>query len=218
MDYNEQLDQIEWKDKRNLILARDNFECKKCNVKRSDFLGLDYKFGILTYDEFLNQGYHVVGSLDKTSVQITKDGNKIDFINLIDEKVLFEYQNLCFAKKWTEGENKFVFASFKLVCFLEKTLDESKFFDLNIHHRYYIREKKAWEYDDEVFLTLCVDCHKLEHETNSITILDENKNIISHTMVCDRCKGKGVLPEYKYYKNGICFKCNGSGDVFESEI
>ena len=28
---------------------------------------------------------------------------------------------------------------------------------------------------------------------------------------CDRCSGKGYIPEYKKIQNGICFKCKGYG-------
>ena len=27
--------------------------------------------------------------------------------------------------------------------------------------------------------------------------------------ICDRCDGKGRLPENKHVENGICFKCRG---------
>jgi hypothetical protein len=30
---------------------------------------------------------------------------------------------------------------------------------LHVHHRYYLRGKKPWEYDDDALTTLCEDCH-----------------------------------------------------------
>ncbi len=30
---------------------------------------------------------------------------------------------------------------------------------LNVHHRYYLRGHKPWEYDDDCLVTLCQDCH-----------------------------------------------------------
>jgi hypothetical protein len=28
---------------------------------------------------------------------------------------------------------------------------------------------------------------------------------------CGKCSGKGVIPAFHYYANGICFDCGGSG-------
>ncbi|MBA7475647.1 hypothetical protein ES707_11019 [subsurface metagenome] len=33
---------------------------------------------------------------------------------------------------------------------------------LNVHHRYYIQNKKAWAYPDNLLITLCEECHKYE--------------------------------------------------------
>jgi hypothetical protein len=35
---------------------------------------------------------------------------------------------------------------------------------LNVHHRYYSKGCKPWEYPDEVFLCLCEQCHKDWHD------------------------------------------------------
>lgn len=35
---------------------------------------------------------------------------------------------------------------------------------LNVHHKHYESGKLAWEYPDEVLVTLCRDCHENEHE------------------------------------------------------
>jgi DNA-binding transcriptional ArsR family regulator len=34
---------------------------------------------------------------------------------------------------------------------------------LNVHHTYYARGKKPWEYPDTALLTLCEACHRKEH-------------------------------------------------------
>lgn len=55
---------------------------------------------------------------------------------------------------------------------------------LHIHHRFYIKGRKAWEYDNDVFQVLCENCHKSKHETKPtreipklyqeiLTLLDE---------------------------------------------
>jgi len=38
--------------------------------------------------------------------------------------------------------------------------------ELQVHHRYYEKDKLAWEYDDNCFITLCKDCHKSETKEN----------------------------------------------------
>ena len=37
---------------------------------------------------------------------------------------------------------------------------------LHIHHRYYIKDREPWDYEDEAFATLCEDCH--DDESRSI--------------------------------------------------
>ena len=36
---------------------------------------------------------------------------------------------------------------------------------LNVHHKYYDKDKKPWEYPDKSLVTLCKDCHIMEHES-----------------------------------------------------
>lgn len=31
---------------------------------------------------------------------------------------------------------------------------------LNVHHRYYISRRDPWDYEDDVFMTLCEPCHE----------------------------------------------------------
>ena len=81
MNYSEQLQQEEWKQKRYEILERDHFECQVCHVKRSDFLGLSFEFGIVNYTDFLILGYIVKRTgKNSESIEITKNGNKINCI------------------------------------------------------------------------------------------------------------------------------------------
>lgn len=35
---------------------------------------------------------------------------------------------------------------------------------LNVHHSYYEKGRKPWEYPDESLSTLCEDCHRIRHE------------------------------------------------------
>ncbi|WP_035694866.1 hypothetical protein [Flavobacterium soli] len=83
---------------------------------------------------------------------------------------------------------------------------------LHVHHKYYILNKLPWEYENNALITLCDLCHKKIHETQIIPIyLDESKSTILELNLCNNCNGIGYLSQYKYYQNGICFKCYGTG-------
>ena len=82
---------------------------------------------------------------------------------------------------------------------------------LNVHHRYYINGKNPWEYDNDALITLCQDCHCLEHKYTHTPVYRDlyNKQVLRYTEICDRCGGSGYLPQYRHVEGGICFKCWG---------
>lgn len=47
---------------------------------------------------------------------------------------------------------------------------------LHVHHRYYTRGLEPWEYPDQVYRTLCEDCHSLIHL--KLTPLEETLLVI----------------------------------------
>ena len=90
------------------------------------------------------------------------------------------------------------------------------FATLHVHHRYYIEDRCPWEYDDDALITLCSDCHSETHNTETTPLFSETGSVLySDLPICDRCGGRGELPQYKYYMNGICFKCHGAGVIFK---
>lgn len=84
---------------------------------------------------------------------------------------------------------------------------------LNIHHTYYIKGYKPWEYDSGALVTLCTNCHKKRHENSSVPYYNHEMMLIGNLNVCDRCGGRGYLPQYSHVENGICFKCGGEGVI-----
>ncbi|MBR9847434.1 MAG: hypothetical protein GYB35_15605, partial [Algicola sp.] len=83
---------------------------------------------------------------------------------------------------------------------------------LNVHHEYYIKGKKPWEYELDALTTLCSNCHKEVHEKEIIRIYDNDSKLNSVPFKnCWKCNGTGRLPEYHYYFGGICFACDGKG-------
>lgn len=83
---------------------------------------------------------------------------------------------------------------------------------LNVHHKYYIFGKNAWEYGDDLLITLCDRCHYQIHKCSNVEIYTY-KNGLQVAMKytpCKRCGGVGYFPEYKKVENGICFRCRGN--------
>lgn len=84
---------------------------------------------------------------------------------------------------------------------------------LNVHHKYYVNGKNPWEYDDEALITLCQDCHCLEHKSTHTPVYRDlyNKQVLRYAEICDRCGGSGYLPQFHHRDNGICKQCHGEG-------
>lgn len=40
---------------------------------------------------------------------------------------------------------------------------------------------------------------------------------MKNTKKCPRCKGEGIIKYYAHVRGGVCFKCEGSGEVKDSE-
>lgn len=49
---------------------------------------------------------------------------------------------------------------------------------LNVHHKYYIPDKKPWEYNDSLLITLCEGCHEWEEDKKYI-ITDFTKVLLN---------------------------------------
>ena len=104
-----------------------------------------------------------------------------------------------------------------LVVLMIESTEEIIFKGLNIHHTYYIKGYKPWDYDNDALVTLCEDCHRKRHNTSHIPLYDSNKRLINKLIPCDRCGGSGYLPQYNHVKHGICFKCGGEGVILYDE-
>ena len=82
---------------------------------------------------------------------------------------------------------------------------------LQVHHKKYFIGRWPWEYDDDDLISLCENCHQKVHEEETISYYDEKGARLKKESLtpCNRCDGKGYIPEYKHVQNGICFKCRG---------
>ncbi|UAB74306.1 hypothetical protein [Mesoflavibacter sp. SCSIO 43206] len=211
MTYQEQLDRIEWKKKREEIIERDNFCCNKCGIERNKILGLSKDFGINSYNDLIEKGYSV--SLSNTTPKLICI-LKNSFMNLCfyfgKIETVQSIKDLNYAIQWIENENVSSKKSKRFVCF-DKTITIKDMYDLNVHHKYYVENKLAWEYNNDALITLCADCHYEEHQNNKIPYYSAKGEILGFAENCLRCDGSGYLSEFNYYKNGICFACMGTG-------
>lgn len=83
---------------------------------------------------------------------------------------------------------------------------------LHVHHKEYKYGKKAWEYPDENFLTLCVHCHDVIEFCKK-----SGYEIINCKLSCFADGGKAHLTCVTDYINGsqfcIIWEFNKNGDV-----
>lgn len=93
---------------------------------------------------------------------------------------------------------------------IKPLLKPKKSYNLQIHHKKYIKDRLPWQYDNDDLITLCNHCHLELHENNTIPIFDNKGNQIVGFESCDRCAGTGTLEIYMHVQNGVCFKCKGN--------
>lgn len=210
MNYKEQLDSKYWKIKREEIIDRDKSCCQLCGSGRSKFRNLSQSFRLKTKNELMENGFEIEIQNDKI-VSIIKSGEKVDFQEYTSGAAVEE--ELIFAQQWVVSKNPFSFGHFRLIIFNEK-LSDADVLDLNVHHKFYIDGRNAWEYEDDALITLCPSCHQKVHDSQKIPIYDEYGDLLSYAANCQRCEGSGYLKEFSYFQNGVCFSCMGTGSRF----
>lgn len=89
---------------------------------------------------------------------------------------------------------------------------------LNIHHKFYTRGRKPWEYPNDALITLCEDCHKKRHETTPVSLFDAQHNHVKNLCSCKKCGGSGYLSQYWYRDNGVCYDCRGEGINLDEDL
>lgn len=99
---------------------------------------------------------------------------------------------------------------------VERVVEPENNKGLNIHHTYYIRGLKPWQYDNKCLITLCEDCHQKRHQSPVVIYDSIEKRTYHNALTCDRCGGSGYLPQYSHVEHGICFKCSGEGVIINS--
>lgn len=211
MTYQEQLQSTEWKRKRLEIINRDGNKCAQCNCQRSSYVGMSTR-NIKTYSDMRKDGYGLSKDPNNFNLVLLMKGNIfLTPVKYVEKEIDYELEELKFAGRWIEPLHQFDGGRYEWICFKSDIKKEDIQPDLNVHHRYYIIDRMAWEYNQDALITLCQSCHQKEHELNPIFVYDEKGEIIYTAENCKRCDGSGYIPEYKYFQNGICFECYGHG-------
>lgn len=89
---------------------------------------------------------------------------------------------------------------------------------LQVHHKYYLKDKMIWEVPESALITLCRNCHQNEHKQKRIPIYNKNPKtgeraveFYHDEIPCRKCGGSRYFREYKHVDGGICFRCGGTG-------
>lgn len=233
MSYQELLNTKEWNNKRSEIIERDNKCCTVCGRTDSNFLrnfpdihlcfnkNVEIVHESISDSKLTIEEHKIRNNIKTITIIATKEclvgiSSEEKNIYLIDPDVNITSINVEFLmiKKAKLSNNSDIY----IITTENKNLDLSNILIpqisdfqliLNVHHKYYITGRKPWEYDNNVLVTLCNECHSKIHIVSHVPYFDENfkdRNL----MPCKRCFGTGYFPEYKHIEKGICFRCNGN--------
>jgi Pyruvate/2-oxoacid:ferredoxin oxidoreductase delta subunit len=82
----------------------------------------------------------------------------------------------------------------------------------NVHHTFYVLNRLPWNYPNESLMLICHLCHAEIHNTKQIPVYrDELMTDKLNATPCRRCDSSGFLPQFEYYRGGVCFTCGGTG-------
>lgn len=173
-NYKELLNHIEWKKKRKAILKLHSFECQNCgnseiinNCLNGEIISIKRKRTLLELlnrsDPRFNYEYEIE----------FKDTNNKSIVNQIFANYNYANEELsCFigSTLFYSFEQKLSFLNSRsnfhfITCIPDQ--NKNKWFyvkQLEVHHTYYEKGLKPWEYPDDSLKTLCWICHKKEHQ------------------------------------------------------
>ena len=220
--YGDLLSTTEWKSKRREILEVDRNICTNC--KNSKIYN-DLTIGLVTYlHSNLDVLYQAMKGKEFVK-QMTEHSNDISIWDIeleqISSKLLIttkqipsSLSNLIPGKKVhasyfkTDPNNISYPLIFNRIYEADTNLtiwENEKYVEssLHIHHNFYMVGQLPWEYPKEALRTLCRVCHNELHANRKVPIYGMDKTLT----FCSRCSGEGWLPEFSYYRQGKCFRC-----------
>ncbi|MDD3005871.1 HNH endonuclease [Flavobacterium sp.] len=230
--YNLQLNTIEWKNKRENIIKRDGFCCTRCDSTQS-FLKNDFNVQFRLRQKlnsnsivYENKPIELIKKeLNIKNITIVEIPFDNSFCGISDNGILFLVNsdilkntpknelviNRCESEK---GERFYVFGQknckySNLEYFIPQISTDRVI--LHVHHTFYVKDKLAWDYNDDDLITLCNKCHTEVHDQIVIPwyeIIGGELRKLPYRP-CKRCNGIGYFPEYKNVEDGVCFRCKG---------
>lgn len=125
---------------------------------------------------------------------------------MCNQNKAFKYPNLILETRYRENGS-----SYSVEMSPRNIMELAEDYRLQVHHKYYIEGYLPWEYEDNLLITYCFDCHKKWHEENNIEYFALIEGILKNKQytVCGRCNGVGWFPEYSYCDGGVCYECYG---------
>ncbi len=190
--YPELLKTREWRERREIILKRDNYTCTKC-LKRA------------TREISRETVSKMLGGITVTWRSGKDDRKLIAHLNENDHYWFFKPPEKYIEKK--EAYSNYLF--FKAKDFV--LVRAEKRYHLDIHHKIYVLNKLPWENYDNDLTTLCNWCHEDLHKVEKVLAfyLKDGVLVPAKLTPCFKCKGAGRIPEYAHIEDGICFRCLG---------
>ena len=175
--------------------------------RRLDKQGVAYPCKIYGIRSFTNaEQYDYFGRMEKIFKYYDNQANSVN------DWLTPEVQKLLDAE--IEREMNIHNRNLKKGLYIEFPISEqnsySMFYGLHVHHKYYIKGKKTWDYDSNALITLCELCHENLHRDVDIPVYEQSGRRIHGFTACSRCDGIGFLSQYKHVLNGICFRCYGT--------
>ena len=241
IDYPNQLKTKQWEEKRNRILNRDNHRCQICGKGKSKWtrfndkfynVGIEYNCSSNTVEDIVSANLSVselksliqakVIKFIETSSGLCVGVSDNGILGIMDSntgnalKSEFIPDNVKFNFIRHESGMLYYFAHLKDADLSKIKLEAPYWTEyprfLNVHHKHYIIQHKAWEYEDDDLVTLCNECHTKVHKAIGAPVYSDENGYMKevHLTPCYRCQGTGYFPEYKHVENGICFRCSGA--------
>jgi hypothetical protein len=231
MNYQELFLDAKWETKKKEILKRDGYKCTICNnfhLIQKCLVGLLFYHG----ENYKNILYGFYGR--------NSQGVLINHKTVINKafKIKSPHSSIGYIGYITEASEANIFA--KLVAIREREMSDYDNIFLNlsqigylpgsaglcnltndnfkwelgsvlhVHHNYYIKNLKLWEYPDTALKTMCWVCHEKHNREKAVNYLN-TKGFPTRTLSpCKKCYGAGFFPDFKDLKPGVCPSCNGA--------
>ena len=177
LPYTFQLATKEWQNVREKVFERDNSTCQICK-KRNTYIKYKGEFN-----------YHKVREANKEEIKFFEENLK-QF--LLEKEVKYGKESSLYKiirKQRRNISNPFV----------------DDWLDLHVHHKYYVKNTLAWDYELDSLITLCGTCHADFHINNNILIFNYKPNFdlplenqFGKIKICMRCNGLKIIHQYKH--------------------